>query len=393
MERGQLKGAVREMRFQLVSMVFLLIQAGAGSAVASQDARVLTEAAEAFLEEVDQVFAEDVKADALGGLSIALIVGDEIVWERAHGLADVASGRAAETDTIYRIGSISKSVTALLLARLVDDEVIGLDDLVCDKFERFLDVDLNVDYAESVTFRQLASHTSGLIREPRLPGAASGPIEQWGEKILASLPTTSFASKPGERYSYSNIGYGILGFALSQAAEEPFETLVTDHLFTPAKMQSSFFVIPDELRGRVAVGNANRGSETNLEVPAREHLGRGYKVPNGGVYASVGDLCRLIAYTRTEAEPAFSEATWNEVQRVQTPEDPKRGYGLGFFVEVDENGHRLLSHGGSVAGYTAHWAFDPDRRIGVAVLRNYNSGRTNLGQVKRMVREIARLTE
>ena len=152
-----------------------------------------------------------------------MIIGDEIVWQRAHGLADVAAGLPADPDTIYRIGSISKSVTALLLARLVDDDVIGLDDLVCDKFERFLDVDLDVDYAESVTFRQLASHTAGLIREPRLQGAASGPIEQWGEKILASLPTTSFASKPGERYSYSNIGYGILGFALSRAAEEPFE--------------------------------------------------------------------------------------------------------------------------------------------------------------------------
>ena len=215
----------------------------------------------------------------------------------------------------------------------------------------------------------------------------------WLSAQWAKRPTTSFASKPGERYSYSNIGYGILGFALSRAAEEPFEELVTDHLFTPAKMQSSFFVIPEELRKRVAVGTANRGSETNLEVPEREHLGRGYKVPNGGVYASAGDLCRLIAYTRAATEPAFTDATWREVQSVQTPENPKRGYGLGFFVEVDENQHRLLSHGGSVAGYTAHWAFDPDRRIGAAVLRNYNEGRTNLGQVQRLVREIARLTE
>jgi CubicO group peptidase (beta-lactamase class C family) len=211
--------------------------------------------------------------------------------------------------------------------------------------------------------------------------------------VLASLASPSCPSRPGERYSYSNIGYGILGLALSRAARKPFRTLVQEQLFTPAKMDSSFFVIPAYLRERVAVGTANSKTETNVEIPAAEHLGRGYKVPNGGVYASAGDLCRLIAFTRTDETPSFSDEIWYEVESVQTPEDAQNGYGLGFFVEVDASGQRLLSHGGSVAGYTAYWAFDPDRRIGAAILRNYNSGRTNLGQVKRMVREIARATK
>ena len=66
--------------------------------------------------------------------------------------------------------------------------------------------------------------------------------------------------------------------------------------------------------------------------------------------------------------------------RVQTPEHPGRGYGLGLSVEVDSTGREIAGHGGSVAGYTAYIAFDPDARIGVVLLRNYQSGATNLGR-------------
>ena len=66
--------------------------------------------------------------------------------------------------------------------------------------------------------------------------------------------------------------------------------------------------------------------------------------------------------------------------RVQTPEDPRRGYGLGLSVAVDSSGREIAGHGGSVAGYTAQIAFDPDARIGVVLLRNYQSGATNLAR-------------
>ncbi|MFT5051784.1 MAG: CubicO group peptidase (beta-lactamase class C family) [Chlamydiales bacterium] len=127
--------------------------------------------------------------------------------------------------------------------------------------------------------------------------------------------------------------------------------------------------------------------------PRTEHAGRGYKVPNGGVYASAADLCRLIAYARKPDVAAFSDAIWAELQEFQTPESLQDGYGLGFFVELAPDGQRLLSHGGSIPGYTAYWAFDPDRRIGAAILRNYNSGRTSLSLVKSLVREVAPLSE
>jgi CubicO group peptidase (beta-lactamase class C family) len=165
------------MRAAFVNASLFLLLAVVGHANPPQAGAQLPEPARAFLASVDQTLREDVAADGLGGLSIALIIGDEIVWQRAHGLADVAAQRATSTDTIYRVGSISKSVTALLLARLVDDDVIQLDYPVRDSLVEFVEVEGDAPDDEAVTFRQLASHTAGLVREPGLAGAATGPID------------------------------------------------------------------------------------------------------------------------------------------------------------------------------------------------------------------------
>ena len=159
--------------------------------------------------------------------------------------------------------------------------------------------------------------------------------------------------------------------------------LVQDEIFTPLGMVASTFVVGDELRPRLAAGYANgRDGSIDAAGPASEHAGRGYKVPNGGVYSTVADLGRFMgAMSGVPGLGVASEAMRNEAMRVQTPEDPGRGYGLGFAVRVDERGRSVVSHGGAVAGYTAHIAFDPDAAIGVVLLRNYGSGTTNLGQV------------
>jgi hypothetical protein len=157
-------------------------------------------------------------------------------------------------------------------------------------------------------------------------------------------------------------------------------------------MTGSTFVVGDELAPRLAAGYQNgQGGSINAEAPSREHAGRGYKVPNGGVYSTVADLGRFAgAVSGTPGLRILSEGARAEMLRVQTPEDPLRGYGIGFTVQVDGDGRRMVSHGGSVSGYTAHLSLDPDAGIAVILLRNYGSGATNLGgAASRLVRELA----
>jgi CubicO group peptidase (beta-lactamase class C family) len=335
------------------------------------------------LEAFGRSLARDVAADDMGGIVAGVAVDGDLVWAGAFGWADRDRRIPMGTAMVSRTGSISKPVTAMLLLRFVDRGVVALDDPVVRHLPELQGLDDPDGHLEAVTFRLLASHQAGLIREPRLQGAAAGPIEGWEAQILRSIPATGFALPPGTETRYSNIGYGILGLALSRAAGRPFVDLVEEEIFRTLGMTGSTFVVGDDLAPRLAAGYLrNPEGVVDGSTPAREHAGRGYKVPNGGVYSTVADLARFAgAASGTPGLRILSEESRRELIRIQPPAGPERGYGIGFSVQMEEGGRRIASHGGAVAGYTAHMAFDPDAGISVVLLRNYGGGATNLGGV------------
>ncbi|MDE2806041.1 MAG: serine hydrolase [Gemmatimonadota bacterium] len=286
----------------------------------------------------------------------------------------------ADRGTVYRTGSISKSVTAVLMAILAEDGTVALETPLQNLVPEISQL-MDRPPDANPTLRQVASHTAGLAREPELPDAAAGPIENWTAKILESIPTTRYQTAPGTEYSYSNIGFGILGFGLERAAEVPFTDQVEARIFEPLGMTSSTFIIDDRLQSSLSIGHANGpDGEMDTERPAREHDGRGYKVPNGGVYSTVDDLAAFAAGVMGRGRPPlFGDAMRAEVLSVQTPESPDSGYGLGFSINTVDD-RVFAGHGGSVAGYTAYLLFEPATGLTAVLLRNYNRGRTNLGE-------------
>lgn len=371
--RSLARGRFRRAVWGLVAIAAFL-WASPGPVAAQQNWDV---ALDAFADEI----AEGVGKDSVGGIVAGVVVDGDLVWATAFGWADRADRRPMATSSVSRTGSISKAVTAVLMMRLVDRGLIDLDDPVrryLTEVDRFTDARPE---APPVTFRHLASHTAGLVREPDWPDAAVGPIDLWEERVLESIPRTAFDSIPGARYQYSNIGFGTLGLALSRGADRPFRELVRDEIFVPLGMTgSAFVVVGAELEPRLATGYVARDGEISAERPFREHAGRGYKVPNGGVYSTVADLGRFLgAVSGVPGLRILTEESRHEMLSVQTPEDPADGYGLGFRITVDEHGRRIASHGGSVAGYNAHMAVDPAARIGVVMLRNYAGGAVDLG--------------
>lgn len=329
---------------------------------------------EAAIAEFDAEVARGVAEDAAGCVSIAVFVGDEVVWSKGYGWADIENRVACTGETIGRTGSISKSFTAVLMMQLIEHGLFGLDDPVAGYFPEIENLADPPADMTPITFRMLAGHTAGLEREPRLEGAASGSIYLWEQKILESIPTTSFKTPPGTEYSYSNIGFGILGLASSRAAGEPFMELVEEQIFEPLDMSSSTFIINSpELWARLSVGySRNRETgEVSADRATREHFGRGYKVPNGGIYSTVGDLAKFAAAMMGESPVEILSAASRA--EVFTPQAPAEGYGLGFSIGEDE-GFVMVGHGGSVAGYNAGLVFDLESKFGVAMLRttSYN---------------------
>ena len=389
---------LQRIRRFLALAIFLLLVPSPPTPTSAQQAVTLAEARSRTIPVVFQFerqITEDVGRDGVGGITAAAFVGNEVFWIKGFGWADRQRQIAAGSRTIYRIGSISKSFTAVVMEQLAAEGRFDLDDPVVQYFPPMRELAASDEAVNAISFRRLASHTAGLIREPSLPDAAAGPIAQWEDKVLASLPTVTLLAAPGERYSYSNIGFGTLGLAISRIAHQPFMDLVHQRIIAPLRMNNTVFVMTPSLLPHLAVGYLVADDSTvSTELPELEHAGRGYKVPNDGIYSTVADLARFAwGIMGTSPTPILPPQWREEMMRVQTPEDPASGYGLGWTIRTDDNGLKTVGHGGSVAGYNATLVFDPETTLGVVMLRNYNRGLTNLGRAATdLLRELVAAT-
>jgi CubicO group peptidase (beta-lactamase class C family) len=332
----------------------------------------------AIMDRLDKVIVESLPKDK--SISGVILNGDRIVWSKAFGVSNMKTQSLADTATIYRTGSISKPFTAFLMMLLAQDSIIKLNDPV----ELYLpDIKKLGGYsgATKITFLQLATHTSGLTREPDLPNAASGPIQQWESKILQAIPTTSFESKPGEKFGYSNIGYGILGLALSKAAGKPFIELIQERIFKPLHMKSSYFIVPQERISDLSAGIQElSGGGTDTKTPQLEHRGRGYKVPNGGIYSTPNDLAKFMMCLKGGPPHILADSNLAMMQKGFAGIGEKNYYGIGFFInQVDSL--TIINHGGAVSGYTANFAFAKENKYGVIFMRNYSEGEPDIYQL------------
>ena len=328
-----------------------------------------------IIQELEKVISENLPKDR--SISGAVVKGDEVIWSKAYGVSNLATHAVADTSTIYRIGSISKPFTAFLMMLLVHDSTIHLNDPVelylpeIKKLKGYSD-------ARKITFQQLASHTAGLIREPELPDAASGSIANWESKILQAIPTTSLESSSGEKFSYSNIGYGILGLALSRAAKKPFIELVQKRIFEPLHMNSSYYIIPQGKKSDLSTGIQElSGGDIDTKTPQQEHDGRGYKVPNGGIYSTPNDLAKFMICIRGASPNLLTDDHLEMMQSNMIGIGEKNSYGLGFFInQVDRL--NIINHGGAVAGYTANFALAKENNYGIIFMRNYSEGEPDI---------------
>lgn len=283
------------------------------------------------LETIISQFESDLKNDVAkdsvnGSISAAIVHENKIIWSKAFGYADIENKILADTATIYRAGSISKSFTAFLMLELVDDGIIKLTDPIESHFPEIRKVQ-GYQASNKISFLQLASHTSGLSREPKSDNATAGNLKDWEQKLIASLPTTSFEGIPGGEYIYSNIGYSVLGLALSRAAGKPFIHLVHERIFTPLRMNRSSYEVSEESMRKLAVGMERMSSGIDKALPRSEHQGRGYKVPSGGIYTTPNDLARFMI-SCMGYNPILKMESLTAMQSEQGPQPNKYGLGL-----------------------------------------------------------------
>jgi CubicO group peptidase (beta-lactamase class C family) len=325
-----------------------------------------------IIAEFEKELNKNIANDTTGSISAVIFKGDEIIWSKAFGKSNNQKGLNADTNTVYRIGSTSKTITAYLMMLMVQNGTIHLDDPVAKYLPDLSQ--FKQDSWKNITFRELADHTSGLAREPRgLDTAAAGRTEEWENTVLKFIPITTLRPPIGKYYSYSNIGYALLGLAISRAAHKSFIDLVKEMVFRPHGMTNSFYIIPNGYENRIATGYQWDPSSYSYSTtePERQLIGRSYKVPNGGVFTTGNDLARfVIALT---ADTDFLAKNYRDtMQTIQTFINKKKniGYGLGLFITDDTKGVKMCGHDGGIVGYNSFMVFNPESRIGVILFRN-----------------------
>lgn len=320
---------------------------------------------------IDERVAGLLEGAPIPGLALGIVIGDSLVYARGYGLADRATGRRVQPGTVFQIGSTSKTFTSTLLGMLADRDLIELDAPITD----YLPPDIGYPAAGRVaTVAEVATHTAGLPRDPPGLRRAHGdaPVLAFTHfELYRAIRQTRLVSDPGERWSYSNFGFAILGHALERVADRPYEVLLRRELFTPLGMHESTVTLwprYDTILARPYYPNARTGELDDYTPWDPEAMS-----PAGGIASSVADLARYVRLHmrgRVGGVELLSAARLRELHAPRAPIDEGLSYGLGWFIRDAEGLGRIVEHGGEVDGYTSFLGFSPEREVGVILLAN-----------------------
>lgn len=338
---------------------------------------------------VDSIAEAEFRKDSLGSITVGVVSGRDLVWAKSYGYVDRARQRRATPQTVYRIASVTKQVTAIMLLQLAERRVVGLSDPASRYFPEIRQVRGAADVAidRVPTLLQLATMTSGLAREPNdQRRSQTGALDRWMQVLTTAMPTVELRGEPGTMYGYSNVGYAVLGAALSRAAGESYVDYVRRHILLPLGMRFTDFALTPGMRDALAQGvdyDELYKDTLNYEDAARDHDGRGYGVPNGGLYSTVSDVAKLVSFQLGFGpDTVLRTATIARRNAVPIASPPELSFGYGFGVQALRWGDTTaVGHSGNMAGYTAQVVYDLARNYGLIVLRSAGGGNADAGRL------------
>lgn len=313
--------------------------------------------------EIEKAVSRFMSANSVPGMSAAVVLDGEPVWSAGFGMADLENDAPATSSTLFRLGSISKPITAVAILQLAERGKLDLDAPVQNYCPGFPEKDW------PISTRELLGHLGG-IRHYHPDGKGDVPEDSARhfatmEESLQIFANDGLVAKPGTKFNYSTYGYTLLGCVLEGAAAEKYGDYVRKNVFRPAGMEQTqaddfFAVIPHRTRW---YHKDKAGQVHNAGV-----LDSSYKIPGGGLISSADDLARFEAAILADKllAPASRDRMWTSGK---TADGKATGYGLGWSTG-EKFGVRILAHTGGQQGTSTAFAVVPQRRAGVVVLTN-----------------------
>lgn len=311
----------------------------------------------AQVDSTDIIVSHLMEKQKIVGLSLAVIKNGKAVVNKGYGLANVELNVPVTSETVIRLGSVSKQFFTTAILKLMQDGKLGIDDPVHKFFP---------DAPETwrpIKIQNLMSHTSGLQRE----GPAYDNFKiQPDIDIIKSAYNLPLVFTTGEKYQYCNLAYFMLAEIIKQVSGKPWQDYVRDELFIPAGMNNSYvtdfhLIIPNRADGYMH----NRDTLVNATAM--------YAIrPSGGFLSTSSDMIKWEKALR-EKKIILKKDNWEKLWQPFIKTSDKAGskeyYGFGWVID-EYNGHQLVVHGGSNTGFRSVFAQFMDDALSIIILTN-----------------------
>lgn len=342
------------------------------------------------------------------GLSISVIENNKNSYSQGFGYADIDKNIKTDTNTIYRIASISKSITASAIMKLYEEGKFKLDDDINDYLNGFEVRNPNFP-DEKITFRMLLIHTSSIID---------------GDTYSTIYDIQDFGDyKPGDQFEYSNYGYNLLATLIEQISNQDFEDFVQENIFKPLNMKASFNPNKFEDVDNIAVLygidedgnyyerlNDKKRIEDNIVISSTVRdkdgkipLGNAFKYsPMGGLRTSPNELAKFMIMLSNKGlyngTRVLKKDTVELMEQIHWYGDALNGLykckGLGLHITDDLiEGSRLIGHTGEAYGLLSNMFYDENRKFGYIMMLNGNNYKFGDDGFTKVEKEIAKIIE
>jgi CubicO group peptidase (beta-lactamase class C family) len=316
-----------------------------------------------MFEPIAQLVDEKLLETGAPSLAVAVARGGEILWEQGFGWADREARIPVDEHTMYSLASISKPITATGLMVLVERGSVDLD-RPANEYLGEAKLRAWLGHEDEATVRAIANHSSGLplhyqffyADEPGEPPPTQETIRRYGNLVTI----------PGERYQYSNIGYGVLDYIIARVSGCSYKDFMRREIFIPLGLTRTSVDIGPGLEQHTAT----RYDQKGLPIPFYDfdHPGA------SAIFSSAHDLLRFGMFHLkdhlADQKAVLSDESIDAMQRPTATIEEGVGYGIGWATKKDDCGYTTVNHSGGMAGVATLLTLVPSERIAVVVLCN-----------------------
>ena len=288
-------------------------------------------------------------------MSVAISRGSEMLVQSAWGVADITTGRPATVGSVYKIGSVSKQFTAVLILKQVERGKLALT----DSLGHYLTTGLRPEWRPLI-IEQLLNHTAGMQNDLKREGRPEEEVSS--DTMIAWAARDTMSSAPGVKYAYSNVGYLLLGALVEKLYGKPYGVALQEEIARPLGLKTLGWCTEPGKDTPVVTGHQYLGPG-KLEVSAYAHPSK--SLGAGGLCSSAGDLAAW-----NQALHGGRVLSPESYAAMITPRGASKAYGFGLQTTTTAWGARAIYHLGGIIGFSAQNAWFPADSLSVTVLFN-----------------------